>query len=74
MARGSVSTEEQQRRALAVATKKPLTAAELAEKMSKKDKNHNYSARGIGRSLAGLVRQGRLVKTDERKSRYHKPA
>jgi hypothetical protein len=73
--RDSVSMEEIGKRALAVATKKPLTAAELAEKMTKRHpKNHRFTARGIGRGLRRLVQTKSLVKTDDRVPRYYKPA
>lgn len=68
---GSVPMDEIQKRVLRVATKKPLTAGELCEKLAKK--GHNHTPRGIGRTLGVMAKKKVLIKSNERVPRYSKP-
>lgn len=56
------------------ATKKPLTGAEIFDKLDVNHPGeHGNDARGIGRPLGQLVKEGLLVKEGSTRPKYRKP-
>lgn len=67
---GSYPMEELKRKVMAKATRSPKTARELAERVG----IDGYDGRALGRPIAELVREGKLVKNPLRVPTYAKAA
>lgn len=66
--------ETNTKRLVAAATKAELSGAELAAKLNKKYPRENYSARGLGRSIAAAVKAKKLVKVGPKSRPKYKKA
>lgn len=70
----TLTLEEQGKKIMRVATKKPLTGAQLVEKLNKNlSGDTQYSTRGISRAIGLLVRNAELIKNAGTPATYQKP-
>lgn len=68
MPKSGYTMDELKKKVLAKALKSPKTARELAERVDLP----GYDGRALGRPIAELVREGKLVKTASRVPTYQK--